>query len=300
MDFKTITIFNFSIFIMFNAYSQNIVKRDFDNLEVNNIKEKGINTEFDDRYPMILPDGLTMYFSSNRPKPDGQNDFDIHVVHRESRKDMWNTPIRLNSQVNSSSNDHSVTISTDGHYMYFGSDKSGNWDLYTCYREDVDNDFGWSLSKNMGSQINTDDVELCPLYYETNNQSFLYFPSNRGGGVGNSDIYFSILNKDTKQWGTPIILGEVNSIDHEKHFEPTNGLIWSSRKGGKGKDDIWIASFDKVRGKWENPSCLEFPINTEHNEGMPSITDDNSEFYFHSDRPSSKGGYDIYYAFIKF
>ncbi|MEX2593327.1 MAG: hypothetical protein WD426_11165 [Anditalea sp.] len=299
MDFKAITIFSISTLITFNAFCQNLVKRDFDNLKINNLKEEGINTEFDDRYPMILPDGLTMYFSSNRPRPDGQNDLDIYVTHRRSNKDVWNVPIKLNSMVNSSFDDHSVTISTDGHYMYFGSNRSGNWDLFTSYRKDVNNDFGWNQATNMGPQINSESVDLCPYFHQSKNETRLYFPSNRAGGVGQSDIYYSILNKDKNEWQAPIMLEGINSTDHEKHFEPTNGLIWSSRTGGKGKDDIWIASFDKAIGKWGNPSCLEFPINTENNEGMPSITKDNSEFYFHSDRPSGKGGFDIYYAIMK-
>jgi len=50
-------------------------------------------------------------------------------------------------------------------------------------------DFSWSEPLNLGSDINTQYRETTP--YLTIDKSTLYFSSNRPGGMGGNDIYFS-------------------------------------------------------------------------------------------------------------
>jgi hypothetical protein len=300
MSAKTIVVLSINICITSLAFGQNANVADFIDWEVIKLKENGINTEYAEWFPMILPDGLTLYFSSDRP--GGLGDLDIYVTHRQTENSQWATPSRLDSKINSTASDHSVTISTDGHYMYFTSTKAGGFgeaDLYFSYRENVDDDFGWNQARNLGELLNTDALEACPLLHQTPEHTELYYVSTRANGVGGADIYRSVLDQDKNQFQEPILFKEVSTKYHDKHFEPTNGFIWTDRKGGVGQDDIWIASYDEVEKKWRDPTCLDFPINTEHNEGMPSVTHDMSELFFHSDRPTGNGSYDIYVAVKK-
>lgn len=52
----------------------------------------------------------------------------------------------------------------------------------------------------------------------------------------------------------------------------------SSKAGGKGETDIWMLS--NVSGEWKNPINVEV-INTPENEGMPYVTPDMQELWFH-------------------
>ncbi|PHS50855.1 MAG: hypothetical protein COB01_11715 [Lutibacter sp.] len=277
------------------SFSQNSNKTDLESRKVLILNEN-INTEHFDGFPMIMPDGLTLYFSSDRP--NGLGDLDIYVSHRYSTEDEWQEPINVGLQINSPASDHSVTISNDGHYLYFTSEKAGGHgdaDLYVSYRQDITSDTSWSIAKNLGAIINTNKLEACPFFHIDEKETKLYFVSGRDGGLGGMDLYYTLWNDKHKTFENPVAL-KISSSAHDMHFEPEKGLIWSSREGGVGKHDIWIASFNKDKNIWENPQYLKQPINTEFNEGMPSITKDFSELYFHSNRPNGIGSYDIYIA----
>ena len=246
---------------------------------------------------MVMSDGLTMYFSSDRP--GGFGDLDIYVTKRNSRNDAWGEPVNLGETINSAASDHSVTISNDGHRIIYTSEREsgfGAGDLFVSYREDITSDAQWSKSENMGDWINTEKLEACPFFHYENNTIKLYYMGFRESSIGEADLYYSVWDEINQKFQSPILLDKVSSIAWDMHFEPHAGLIWSNREGGIGKDDIWMASFDKNDQEWGNPKCLKGNVNTVHSEGMPTITHDFSELYFHSDRPGGQGSFDIYLA----
>src|SRR5215472_5664913 len=73
-----------------------------------------VNSGADDSHPTISKDGLSLYFTSNRPGSLG--DFDLWVAKRESLDDCWGAPTNLGSVVNSSAEDVAPNLSTDGHW----------------------------------------------------------------------------------------------------------------------------------------------------------------------------------------
>ena len=94
--------------------------------------------------------------------------------------------------------------------------------------------------------INSNYDEKCPFVYK----GVLIFASNRPGGMGGYDLYFSVFNKG--KWGFPVNLGPgVNTASDEfrpllgYHQEFTNwGLLFSSnRTGGKGGFDLYFTGF---------------------------------------------------------
>ena len=258
---------------------------------------RSINTEYTEKFPMVLPDGLTLFFSSDRP--GGQGDLDIYVCTRKSMTDQWGEPINLGSTINTKAMDHSVTVSEDGHWMIFTSEKEGGYgkaDLYLSYRQDVSNPLGWGEAKNAGSVINKvannrSIWTACPLFHEENGQAKVYFTSNR---TGSGDAYVSSYTN--RKFTTPVKIKGINTEKGEYHFAPQEGLIWTDRNGGFGGSDIWITTKRKGTEEWETPIPLGSNINTPSNEEMPSITKDKSLFVFCSDKPGGAGKQDIYFA----
>lgn len=258
---------------------------------------KSINTEHTEMFPMVLPDGLTLFFSSNRP--GGQGDLDIYVCTRKSMADQWSEPMNLGSTINTKASDHSVTVSEDGHWMIFTSEKEGGYgkaDLYLSYRQDVSNPLGWSEAKNAGSAINkvvnkSSIWTACPLFHEENGHVKVYFTSNR---TGEGDAYVSTYANG--KFTTPVLIEGINTQKGEYHFAADEGFIWTDRNGGPGGHDIWITTKRKGTNQWSMPIPLGSNINTSSNEGMPSITNDKSLFVFHSDKPGGVGKEDIYFA----
>lgn len=73
--------------------------------------------------------------------------------------------------------------------------------------------------------------------------------------------------------------------DFPDEFEVGELHIWkdelyyhSSHAGGKGGNDIWM--LENVNGEWQNPTNVAV-INTADNEGMPFVTGDGLELWFH-------------------
>src|SRR5260370_7308243 len=78
-----------------------------------------INTEFNDTYAILSRDGLTMYFTSDRP--GGLGGDDLWVAKRESLSDPWQVPTNMGVPINTAANDSLPVLSSDEHVMFFPS-----------------------------------------------------------------------------------------------------------------------------------------------------------------------------------
>lgn len=151
------------------------------------------------------------------------------------------------------------SISKDGKYIFFASDMPGGHggsDLYYC--ESIKGE--WSAPVNLGSKVNSSASENYPFMHPSGR---LYFTSDRPGGFGKLDVYYTSLNNGS--WEDPVLLPEpVNSTSDDFAFvaEPDlqNGYFASNRRN---EDDIYKftstiirkASCDTLE---ENNYCYRF------------------------------------------
>jgi len=146
-------------------------------------------------------------------------------------------------------------ISPDGRMLFFASDMPGGEgasDLYVCYREGNK----WSVPKNLGKEVNSAGRELFPFYHETGR---LYFASDRAGGLGKLDIYFTAFVDGA--WITPVRLdAPFNSPDDDYGYIIDStmhaGLFSSSRQG---RDNIYI--FTSLLPEMKGCHPVEEPVN---------------------------------------
>ena len=245
----------------------------------------------------IAPNGLSLYFSSNRP---GLGSLDIWVSQRPTLTAAWGTPQNLGAPVNSASNENLPSLSPDGKTLFFSCscpDSFGSVDVYMATRTDVNNDLGWTAPVNLGPVINTSDIEWGPGYFEdpTTGTGILYFSSNRAGGLGDSDIFQSTRNANGT-FNAPTNVAALNSPFLDRGVSVRrDGLeifLASERDGGLGGIDIWVASRASVSAPWSPPVNLA-GINSSVGDQSPSLSTDGSILYFSS---SSDGLLDIYTA----
>jgi OOP family OmpA-OmpF porin len=79
-----------------------------------------VNTEYTEMAPFIAADGVTLYFSSNRPGGYGNND--IYMTKRlDSTWKSWSKPVNLGPSVNTNDWDAYYTIPASGEYAYIVS-----------------------------------------------------------------------------------------------------------------------------------------------------------------------------------
>jgi hypothetical protein len=89
-----------------------------------------INTPYNDDSPVIHPDGINLFFSSEGHNSIGGYD----LFYATLKNGTWNEPINLGFPINTPSNERFYTLTADGATAYYSSDQKGGYgqqDLYT-------------------------------------------------------------------------------------------------------------------------------------------------------------------------
>jgi hypothetical protein len=114
-----------------------------------------VNSTANDFRPSISPDGMELYFSSDRPGGFGYGD--LYVTRRATTENDWSEPVNLGPIVNSSNTDLNPCISVNGLMLFFGSfyrpGGFGLSDLWVTRRAIKDAD--WGPPVNLGPTVNT-------------------------------------------------------------------------------------------------------------------------------------------------
>lgn len=87
-----------------------------------------LNSDAADLRPNVSKDGREVVFDSTRSGGSGQ--FDVYTATRASVDEPWSAPVNAGPNVNSVGNEHRASLSRDGKRLYFGSDRSGDSDIY--------------------------------------------------------------------------------------------------------------------------------------------------------------------------
>ncbi len=173
------------------------------------------------------------------------------ISQNAQRFTEWSTPINLGQVINSTANDLAGSLSRDERSLYFTSTRSGGFggeDIWVSHRKNKNDD--WEPAINLGQTINSFALER--LRYLSPDGHLLLFQSNRGGGVGGSDIWASRRKgvDDDLSWETPVNLGSViNSsadeigVDFLRGNDGRSERIYfaSDRPGGLGSADFYLS-----------------------------------------------------------
>lgn len=130
----------------------------------------------------------------------------------------------------------------------------------------------------------------------SSNGDVLYFVSDRPGGAGMTDIWYSEKQPDST-WGKPVNCGSrINTVAAET-FPTINedGALFFSSKGhpGMGGYDIFRATGSK--DTWDVPMNLQLPFNSGGDDMGFILKRNGYEGYFSSNRPGGQGSDDVYH-----
>ncbi|MBK7480335.1 MAG: PD40 domain-containing protein [Bacteroidales bacterium] len=258
---------------------------------------EGINTVHDEYWPSITADGQTLMFTrQTRPGENvlrrGISQEDFYVSFLE--ESVWGAAINAGSPLNTPQNEGAQSLSSDGSYMYFTAcDRPGGLGSCDIFFSARNND-RWSIPVNLGSPVNTPYWESQPSINADGRM--LFFSSNRPGGMGGKDLYYSVYMSNGK-WSVPKNMGSrVNTSGDEIspfiHFDGHTLYFASDGHPGMGGTDIFFTRMLEDT-TWTEPVNLGYPINTYNDEMGLTIESGGEKAYFSSKR-DEKSGKDIY------
>lgn len=262
-----------------------------------------LNSQYDDKSPVLFSDEKELLFTSRRPagnksRVDEESDFgffdDIYHSIWNEEKQTWSQAEIMKGAINTPEHDASTGISFDGNTFFIyrnGPSLPGAGELYTATRN---KNGKWKVPELLPKPINS-------TYYEdaaclSPDGKTLYFVSERPGGLGKADIYTS--QKVGDGWSDPVNLGTpVNtSYDENGIFLCADGrtlFFCSNGSTSMGQYDIF-RTVKGTDGRWSIPVNIGYPINSVLSETKFILTKDKKTAYISTTRDSGIGERDIY------
>lgn len=208
-------------------------------------------------------------------------------------------PRQFSVELNSNYNEGPVSFTQDDRVIFFTrtqqragtpqEDLTGTAQLgiYSAYRAEYD----WAGVRALpfnGASFSNQHPSVTP------DGKRVFFASNREGGYGGYDLYFSDYRNGI--WSPAVNLGpEINTEGNEAfpYIHPNGRLFFASTgHGGQGGYDLFL--IDLSQRRWGKLLNLPAPINSPGDDIGLVLTKDASRGYMVSNREGGKGLDDIY------
>ena len=203
------------------VYRQNDKWQERIKLDIPNLKSYKIV-----RFAGISPDGEQIFVQLG-----DSNNTDLY--YGKNFLKTCNQLILFNENINSPYHEGSVSVSPDGNYLYFSSNRPGGYGGYDIYVSKKDTNGEWGLAQNLGPIINTEFDELAPFIHPS--LSSLFFSSNGHETMGGFDIFEAKL--ENNQWNTIENIGyPINTTYDDMSYSVTakgNSAYLSSTRNDK-------------------------------------------------------------------
>ncbi|MDX5420650.1 MAG: OmpA family protein [Hymenobacteraceae bacterium] len=242
-----------------------------------------INTPYADYGPTLNEENEVFIFTSKRNLQGLNGRANEDLFYSKQENGFWQEAQSFGKPINSMYNEGSACLSRDGKTLYFARceapDGYGNCDLYVATLQE---DGTWGQIRNLGPSVNSNAWDSQPTL--STNEDTLYFASDRLGGFGLSDIYYTYKTK-SGGWARAQNMGPVvNTRESEvsPFFHPLYQVLYFSSRGqlyNFGDFDIYKTY--NVQGQWQEPRNIG-----------PLVNGRGSEYYFTIDAASKN----LYYA----
>lgn len=200
-------------------------------------QEETFNGLTDTEDPALSPDGLSLFFTSNRL--NGPNNYDLWVVTRPSiTSGFLASPSRLGA-LNSPTQERTASVAANGE-LWFASDRGGDFDLY---RAAALSDGGYAVPA-LVADVSSSASESSSVH--SRDGLTVMFASDRSGGIGKADIWVATRTSPGAALGAPVPVGKLSSSsdDLPAWLSPDQCRLYlTSDRGGSFR--VYVAS----RGK---------------------------------------------------
>lgn len=229
----------------------------------------------------------------------GQSFMDLFQSEQD-KKDRWSTPEPLNSTINTSSNEGTMTFDKKYKRMYFTRCVSDDNNSFACdvYRADaMGNKFGPSEVVELINRDENDSSQVGHPAFTIDND-YMMFVSDMAGGYGGKDIWYVSYDEKEDSFGPPQNMGpKINTMGDEMFpsMRFDGALYYSSTTLGEmgGLDIVRAMPTDKPM-EFEPAEAMPYPLNSSSDDFALIFADDEDRGIFTSSRPGGKGKDDLY------
>lgn len=267
---------------------------------------KRINSERPDYAPYMHPSDSVLIFTSRRNEEividiyEERKNEDLYFTLKDFVTGGWSIAEKFSDEINSEFNEGSSCLSRDGRTLFFTRcdepNGLGSCDLYIA--EYIGGE--WQNIRNIGKNVNSSAWDSHPNI--TPDGKTLFFISNRDGGFGRSDIYYTTLIGDSV-WSPAVNLGpEINTIEDEvtPFYHKVNQTLYFSSTGhlqNMGGYDIFKSRW--LKDHWEAPKNVGPLVNSAGNEYYFSIDGQGKRLFYakakaSDDRAQVQQNFDLY------
>jgi outer membrane protein OmpA-like peptidoglycan-associated protein len=269
---------------------------------------RGVSTERDEYLAYISPDDKACYFVRRVPINNmnqvfaSDNEKEMFMIARRDKTGLFDSGQPMDAPFNTNDdNQGGCSISIDNKRLYFAMMRQEGGLQPNCdiYVSEYAND-SWGDIKKVSPVVND------PKYWDSqptiaSDGVTLYFASDRPGGYGGIDLWYSKKDPKTGVWSAPQNLGPtINTAGDEKTpfiHSDSETLYFSSgpnKKNGGGHYgfggyDIFYARKNE-KGEWEEPVNIGSPINGPTDDtGFFVSSDALTGYFFSFDEGNVKG-----------
>jgi len=258
--------------------------------------DSGVNSSANEYINFVDEDGKQLIFTRKvLERRQGTPAYKEHFYMALRRDGVWQPPKRMRFSWDSTLNMGGMSLSTDGRTMYFTGcywpRGFGSCDIYSSQKRGK----RWQFPKHLDRNVNTSRWDSQAVISSDRKQ--LFFASKRPGGLGGSDIWMCVRQRDGR-WGKAVNLGDnINTSGNEMapflHADDRTLYFSSNGRPGLGGFDLYVSHEDSA-GHWSKAVNLGFPVNTKANELNIFVSLDGHRAWISSDRDTTNTGFDIF------
>lgn len=279
------------------------------NMAVNPL-DNSTNTEGMEYMPIFLDNNAFVYATEALDSLGANSGLDslvppkffeaTYAGNRWMTKDDWT----MNVQETPNLNAMHGAFSPDMQRFYFVRCEKGKKKfLSSKYKPDLckiymtKNTFGtWQAPEELPEIINakkTSNIQVAIGNESKKNDEILYFISDREGGRGGYDIWYSIFMSKKNEWRAPKNCGnKVNSAGDEisPYYDAVTRTLYFASDGFAGMGEFDIFRSNGEMSKWTPAENMGYPINSPYDDYYFALSPNGKKAFFATNRVGTMTG----------
>lgn len=225
----------------------------------------------------------------------------------------WGRPAALHEMINDQYHNATASATGDGQMLYFTRTqlvqkrKSGNADPTSWVDKSQAQEYINRLEIFAAQKRGTTWTEITPFAFNNVEEysvghpalspdgNIMYFASDMPGGMGETDIYYTLRQPDGS-WGEPVNAGILINTPGRESFPyvDQNGKLYFSSDGHMGMGGLDIFSAEGKHAAWTAVNNMGYPMNSPKHDYGIMFNEDTETGLLSSNRESTNGTDDIF------